>query len=103
MKFEEYLRIGMYLLSAVSVNVFVRIKTERKSAMLFMAIGFFITYTILVFGNGPGAMAVMFPVLTAFMIYLNARLVTIGSIGAFLVCFARAAMLRSAGDEVAFD
>ena len=103
MKFEEYLRIGMYLLSAVSVNVFVRIKTERKSAMLFMAIGFFITYTILVFGNGPGAMAVMFPVLTAFMIYLNASLVTIGSIGAFLVCFARAAMLRSAGDEVAFD
>ena len=103
MAMSNYIRIGLYLLSGLAINVFVRIKAEKKSAMLFMAIGFFITYTILVFGNGPGAMAMMFPVLAVFMIYLNAPLIFFGSCGAFLVCLVKAVMLKSAGDEATFS
>lgn len=103
MQTANYLRIGIYLLTAVLVNIFVRVKIDKKASMLFMAFTFLADYAVLVFGNGPGAMAMMFPVLAVFMIYLNAPLIVIGSAGSFIICFIRAAMLKMAGDQTTFS
>lgn len=103
MGFANYVRIAIYLLSAVAINVFVRIKMEKKSAMVFMAANILTTYSILVFGNGPGAMVMVFPIIAVFMIYLNSRLVFLGSVGSFIVCVIRAAMMKGAGDIDGFN
>ena len=97
------LRIALDVISIVAINIFVRLKEDRKSAMLFMSIGVFIGYTLLMFGNGPGAMATVFPIILVFMIYLNARLVFIGAFGSFILCVIRVAMFKSVGDIESFN
>ena len=97
------LRIALDVISIVAINIFVRLKEDRKSAMLFMSIGVFIGYTLLMFGNGPGAMATVFPIILVFMIYLNARLVFIGALGSFILCAIRVAMFKSVGDIESFN
>ena len=97
MGLANYVRIAIYLLSVVAINVFVRINIEKKSAMVFMAANILITYSLLVFGNGPGAMVMVFPIVAVFMVYLNARLVFFGFVGSFIVCVIRSAIMKNSG------
>ncbi len=99
----NYVRIAVFLINIIAINIFVRLNADRRSAMLFMSVAILITYCILVFGNGPGAMAMVFPIVIAFMIYLNSRLVFVGCAGSFIVCLVRTAMLKSAGDDANFS
>ena len=98
----NYARMGIYVASAIAMHIFVRIKIEKKSAMFFMAILTLVDYTLLVLGNGPGAMAMVFPIVLVFMIYLNAPLVVIGLGSSFVICVIKAAMLKMAGDDLSF-
>lgn len=98
----RYVRVGLDVLMILVMNVFVRIFKQKKIGMLFMAVGYAVLYSLAVFGNGVGAMALVFPIMIAFMVYLNARLIALGHIVAFVVCVTRAAMLKSAGDYEAF-
>lgn len=99
----NYIRIAIYLLGIIAINVFVRLTVEKKIAMIFMATTILITYVLLIFGNGPTTMAMVFPIIAAFMVYLNSRVILLGSVGSFIVCVIRSAMLRSSGDEASFD
>lgn len=98
----NYVRMGLYVASAIAMHIFVRIKIEKKSAMFFMAILTLLDYAMLVLGNGPGAMAMVFPIVLVFMIYLNAPLVVIGLGSSFVICVIKAAMLKMAGDDLSF-
>ena len=103
MGIANYLRIGFYLASTVAIHIFTRMKIDKKSAMVFLAANYLVVYGVLVFGNGATTMAMMFPVLAAFMVYLNARLIVYGCTGGFIICVTKAVMLKMAGDDVAFN
>ena len=97
------LRIALDVIAIVANNVFVRMKSDKKIAMIFMAMGVLLVYVPLVFGNGPGAMAMIFPIILVFMIYLNARLILIGAVASFVVFVIRAAIFKSTGDIESFN
>ena len=99
----RYVRLALDVAAIVAINVVVALYKEKKFAMLFMAIGFPIVYGVLILGNGAITMALVFPALIAFMIYLNSKLVMLGSGIGFLLCAVRAAMLKSAGDTTGFN
>ena len=98
----NYVRMGIYLLSAVAIQIFGRVNKDKKITMYFMAALVLIDYAMLVFANGPGAMAMVFPVMLVFMIYLNAPLIVVGTGLSFVICVIKAAMLKAAGDDAAF-
>lgn len=99
----RYVRLVLDVVAIVAINIVVSLYKEKKIAMLFMAASFAIEYGTLILGNGAITMALIFPVLLAFMIYLNSRLVMLGSVVGFLFCAVRAAMLKSAGDTTGFN
>ena len=93
-------RISRIILDIVIIlanHIFVRMNADKKISMIFMSIGVLVGYIPLVFGNGPGSMALVFPIIVSFMIYLNSRLILVGTVSAFIVCVIRAAMFKSAG------
>lgn len=100
---EGYVRLALYAVSIVASNIVVSLFLKKKFAMLFLAVDFAIMYGVFVFGNGAITMALIFPALLAFMIYLNSVLITCGSVIGFLLCATRAAMLKSAGDVEGFN
>lgn len=95
-------RLLYYVANIIFIHIFVRRNMEKEVGMLSMAIGFLISYILTVFGNGTGAMAMVFPILLMFMTYLNARLIFIGTTSAGIICIIRAFMMKSAGDDASF-
>lgn len=98
----RYTRIVLDVLVCIAINVFVRMQKEKKISMLFMAVTFAVTYVLLVFGNVVGAMALVFPIIMGFMVYLNAVLIVAGYSVAFIACVIRSSMLKTAGDNESF-
>ncbi len=94
----NFIRMGMYVASIGVMQLFVRLNMHRKSAMVFMSALVVIMYVVLVFGNGPGVMAMAFPIVISFMVYLNARLITIGLVISFIACVVRVAVYKQAGE-----
>ena len=77
-------------------------KGDKENSKFFFAISFLFSYGVLVLGNGIGTLALVFPALVGFMIYLNARLVFVGCVGTFMICVAKCCLVRAAGDMDAF-
>lgn len=96
------IRIILDVVAILANNVFVRRNVDKKSSMLFMSIGVLVVYIPLVLGNGPGAMTLVFPIIMAFMIYLNSKLIFLGTVSAFVVCVIRAAIFKSTGATDSF-
>lgn len=96
-------RCGIYALMMLTSGLIVKFIGTRKSAMISMALNFLLAYTVLVFGNGAGALVLVFPALIGFVIYQNAPLVVIGCILTFIICVIKSAMLKAGGDLVAFN
>lgn len=92
-----YLRCGLYLALILLTQVIANVYGQKKLAMIFMAVTFISSYVILVYGNGVSVLVMAFPALIGFMIYLNARVVTLGCILAFLTCAIKAYSLKAAG------
>lgn len=97
------IRIILDALAIAAINIFVRMNAQKRSSMIFMSVGIVALYIPLVFGNGAGALAMVFPIILVFMIYLNARLIMIGTITAFIVCIVRSAIFKSTGDIDGFN
>lgn len=70
-------RCGMYILAAISGILMYIKKRKEKLCMLFIVIGFAITYPTLVLCNGVVVMTLVFPLLLGCMIYLNSSLILI--------------------------
>ena len=96
-------RIGFYVFSVILNQILVRLFLDKKRSMVIMAVNAIIMYIVLTINNGPGAMAMAFPILLAFIVYLNIRVVSIGAGMALVTCFIRTAQLKSAGDIDGFN
>ena len=97
-----YVRCGVYLFFVIFLAVILKLFEDKKRTMIIMAVSYLVIYPIVVFGNGIGTLALAFPVLVGFMIYLNARVVLIGCVGTFFICAAKCAIAKSGGDLVGF-
>lgn len=96
------LRCAYYLIMIGITGIVVRLKADKKFTMIFMAITFLLSYAILVFGNGVGTLALVFPALIGFMIYLNTRLIILGCISTFIICAIKCYLVKAAGDTLSF-
>ncbi len=97
------IRIVLDVCAFISLNIFVRVKVDKKISMVFMSAEVLLVYALLVFGNGPGAMVMVFPIMLVFMIYLNGKLIFIGAISSFIICVIRSVMIKNAGDIQNFN
>lgn len=96
-------RCGVFAILAIVGLVLSKVKASSKITMLFYAITFLIAYLLLVMNNGVATMALAFPVLIGFMLYLNSLLTGIGCIIVFIICALKCAIVRAGGDEQMFD
>ena len=95
-------RAAFYGALILILGLIVKFKGNQKIAMVIMAISYLLAYPTVVFGNGAGVLALAFPVLLGFMIYLNARVVLLGCASTFLVCAIKSYVLKAAGDMVSY-
>ncbi len=96
------LRAACYIGLILFLGVVVKLKGDQKVAMVIMAVSYLIAYPLVVFGNGVGTLALAFPVLIGFMIYLNARVVLLGCISTFLICAVKCYAAKAAGDILSY-
>ena len=96
-------RCIIYGVIAVATLLLGRIKADKKSTMLFMAVSFLIAYLFLVMNNGVICMVLAFPALIGFMLYLNSLLAGIGCFCVFGICAIKCAIVKAAGEAILFD
>lgn len=96
-------RCGVFAILGIVDVILSKVKATSKKAMLFYAITFLISYLLLVMNNGIATMALAFPVLIGFMLYMNSLLTGIGCFIVFIICALKCAIVRAGGDEMLFD
>ena len=96
-------RCVIYGVISVSTLIIGRVKAEKKSAMLFMAITFLVAYLFLVMNNGVVSMVLAFPALIGFMLYLNSIIVGVGCFAVFAICAMKCMIVKMMGEAVLFD
>lgn len=96
------IRCALYIFFIPALGIMVKFLGEKKIAMIIMAVSYLLIYPVVVFGNGVGTIALAFPVLIGFMIYLNARVVFLGCVSTFIIAAIKCASVKAAGDMVSF-
>lgn len=99
---SAYVRCAVYVGIIIVNAIVVKAMSRKKLAAIIMAVTFLVAYSVLVFGNGAGALVMAFPTLVGFMIYLNTPLVVIGCIASFVICTIKSILLNAAGNADAF-
>ena len=84
------IRCAIYVGVVVLYFIILKMNGKKKSTMIFYALTFLVVYGILVFNNGIGTLALVFPALIGFMIYLNSIVVILGCITTFIMCVIKA-------------
>lgn len=97
-----YFRCAVYLLFIPIWGILMKICGDKKIMMIIMAVSYLVIYPVVVFGNGVGTLALAFPVLVGFMIYLNARIIFLGCLWTFIICAIKCAIVKSGGDIAGF-
>ena len=85
-----YIRCAIYVGMIILNYLVKKFKGSEKITMMFYALTFLLVYGILVFNNGIGTLALVFPALIGFMIYLNSVVVILGCIVTFIMCVIKA-------------
>ena len=97
------IRCGVYVAMGIAALIsYLSLKTKKR-CMLSLAIGFLVAYATLVYGNGVVVIALAFPVLIGFMIYLNSVLVGIGCLSTFVIAVIKCILVMNTGDKVLFN
>ena len=96
------IRCCFYMVMLIATVLISKFLGEKKLAMIIMALSFLLTFAVLVFNNGVGTMALVFPALVGFMIYLNTRVVMLGCISTFIICAVKCYLVKMAGDTISF-
>ena len=96
------IRVAVYVALVLAMGVVIKLMGDKKKAMILMALSYLIAYPLLAFGNGAGSLALAFPILIGFMIYLNAKVVLLGCISTFLICAVKSYVLKAGGDLVSY-
>lgn len=79
-------RCCIYLVMIPLYAVLYKLKGDKKITMIIYALSFLVVYGVLVFNNGVGTLALVFPALIGFMIYLNSVVVVLGCVVTFAIC-----------------
>ncbi len=95
-------RCAIYVGCLLISGIVAKICAKKKIAMVVMAVIFLVAYATLVFGNGAGTLAMAFPALVGFMIYLNEPVVVLGCVCAFIIAVIKSALLKFGGDTTGF-
>ena len=96
-------RCAIYVGFMIANFAILKVKGDKKSAMLYYCAAFLIPYLFLVMNNGVISMVLAFPALIGFMLYLNSIVVGTGCFLVFLICAIKCAIVKSTGDAVLFD
>ena len=96
------IRVAVYIALILALGVLVKLKGSQKVTMVIMALSYLVAYPLVVFGNGAGVLALAFPIMIGFMIYLNSRVVLLGCVSTFLVCAIKSYVLKAAGDLLSY-
>lgn len=95
------IRCGVYG-AAAALSILVCIAMPRKKATaIIMATMYLVAFPVLIFGNGIVVLAMVFPVLIGFMIYLNSLLVGLGWASAIIIGAIKCMLVRD--DPVLFN
>lgn len=97
------IRCGVYVAMVIAAFISYLSMKTKKTCMVSLAITFLVAYGTLVFGNGVVVIALAFPVLIGFMIYLNSVLVGIGCVSTLAIAVIKCILLMNAGDKVLFN
>ena len=85
-------------------SIFIASKNiEKKSTMVMVAFLFAVNYGVFAFTQSVAGMAVIFPVLLCFVVYLNEALIIDGCAVSALIILARGIMLSATGNFTADD
>ena len=96
------LRIGLYIVMIIGNAIFYKLHSTKKLCMLYFAVTFLISYTILILCNGAVVMVLVFPALIGFMAYLNSVVVGLGIGCTLLICLIKSIMIFNSGDMELF-
>lgn len=96
-------RCAFYVFLMLADLFMLKIKSNTRLMMYYLASSYLIADILFVFGNGTSAMVLVFPALIGFMIYLSAPLVVIGCACAFLICLVRCILFYQAGEIAYFQ
>lgn len=96
-----YVRCGIYAVALIMTGIIVKILGTKKVGTIIMALIYAVVYPVLVFGNGAGTLAMAFPAIVGFLVYLNEPLVLTGCVVAFIVSAIKYITLAQAGDAEA--
>ena len=96
------IRSVVYIAIILGIGVALKLKGDKNVTMIIMAFSYLIAYPLVVFSNGVGTLALAFPVLIGFMIYLNSRVVFLGCISTFLICAIKCYLVKAAGDILSY-
>ena len=94
-------RMGIYIVFAVGNAFMLKVNGRTKRAMLIMAFSFLFAYSLLVMNNGVVSMAMAFPALIGFMLYMNSLVVVIGCFCSLILCSIKGILVMQTGDTVA--
>lgn len=97
------LNIIWYSINVIILLVTYKLMPGRKITTLIYAAMYMSVFMVAITHNGPGTLAMSFPVLVAFMVFLNSRIVFIGTFLAFAGCAIQAAIFKSQGDYYTFN
>ncbi len=61
-----YVRCGIYTVALVTTGIMVKVLGTKKVGTIIMALIYAVVYTVLVFGNGAGTLAMAFPAIVGF-------------------------------------
>ncbi len=93
-----YVRCGIYVAALVMTGIMVKIWGTKKVGTIIMALIYAVVYPVLVFGNGAGTLAMAFPAIVGFLVFLNEPLVLAGSVVTFIVSVIKYVTLAQVGD-----
>ncbi len=96
-----YVRLGLYAASVLLTGIMVKILGSKKVGTITIAALYAIVYAVLVFGNGAGTLAMAFPAIIGFLIFLNEPLVLAGSVVTFIFSVIKCYLLYKANDAEA--
>lgn len=101
MNIQAFTRCGIYSAAGLLSFILCIAMPRKKRTAVTMAILYLIAFTVLVFGNGIVVLAMVFPVLIGFMIYLNSVIVGLGCTCATIIGVLKCISVKS--DPVLFN
>lgn len=97
------IRCGVYVAMIIVALVSYLTLRTKKTCMISLAVSFLVAYATLVYGNGVVVIALAFPVLIGFMIYLNSVVVGIGCISSLIIAIIKCILVLNTGDKILFN